>query len=259
MKTKIITITVVALILFFSCTAYAAVSALNKREIDSQNELLDYREIIDDGKEDNDNKSVSDIPVYLENELLFGTGGQFYLSRDACFYDGQNACQNSLRGILRTYPTDAIRKRDKDTIYLAYSTDTGYRLFLFSSYSNDLFTTAGFPIVIYKQLKYEDFEKIKTGDTIETVEMIDPVAGLVKKEISEVWNLDPAGAKGHAKDGYPVTSIHYLTDGIIKIEYEMKEDRSLIISDIFYDENYNIVSANGKTFNYRINELDLPY
>ena len=258
-KIKITAIAIIS-VLLFSCTAYAAISALSRRTIDPQNDvLLNNQDIVANTKENNEKTELEDIPVYTENSLMFETNGQYYLSRDACFYEGLNACPTSLRGILATYPTEAIRERDKDTIYLNYSTDTGYRLYLFSSYDNDLLTITGFPIIIYKELSHYDFSGLKIGDTIEAVEEIDSVAGLIEKEISDVWNLDPAGAAAHAKRGYPVTSVHYLVDGIIKIEYEMKEDRSLIISNIFYDENYNIVSANGKTINYRINELDLPY
>lgn len=259
MKKIKILFSVLALILFFSCTSYAAITTLSKKEIDPNNELSNYRETISETKEKNINTELVDIPLYLGDELLFGTDGQFYLSRDACFYEGQNACQNSLRGILRTYPTEAIRERDENTIYLVYDTDTGYRLFLFSSYDNDLLSTIGFPVVVKKELKYEDFKSLKSGDTIEEVSKIDPVAGLVKRDVLEVWGLDSKGYQWYKENGYPPTSIHYLEDGIIKIEYEMKEDRSLVISNIVYNENYDLVSANGKTINYRINELDLPY
>lgn len=254
-----IPVSVLALILIFSCTAYAAISTLSKKEINPKNELSNYTETISENKENSINTEFEDIPIYLEDELLFGTDGQFYLSRDACFYEGQNACQNSLRGILRTYPTGAIRERDENTIYLVYDTDTGYRLFLFSSYDNNLLSTIGFPVVVYKELKYEDFKSLKSGDTIEEVSKIDPVAGLIKREILEVWNLNTVGADTHAREGYPVTSIHYLMDGILKIEYDMNDDRSLVISKIIYNENYDLISVNGKTINYRIHEIDLPY
>lgn len=245
---------------FATYTAYAAISALSRNAVDQDSELLhNQKEYINELKETDGKAEINTIPVFVEDDLLFKTNGEFYITRDACFYEDQNACQNNLGAILYAYPTKAIRERDKDTIYLIYDTDTGYRLFLFSSKDNDYLTPEGFPLILRNKMDYSDFKSLNKGDPIEYVEDIDPVAGLVKRDVLEVWGLDSKGYQWYKENGYPPTSIHYLEDGIIKIEYEMKEDRSLVISNIVYNENYDLVSANGKTINYRINELDLPY
>ncbi len=56
----------------------------------------------------------------------------------------------------------------------------------------------------------------------------------------------------------PGTSVHYLRDGILTIEYDMLENRSLVISDIQYSPDYSLTSVNGDTINYKLWDADLP-
>ena len=221
-------------------------------------ERNNFRSVIEENKETNSKAKLEKIPVYIEEELLFNTNGLFYLNRDACFYEGQNARQNYTGALLEAYPTTAIRSRDSDSVYFVYSTDTGYRLYLFASYENSLNTPVGFPVVIGELLSYSDFKGIEPGDRIEEVEAIDAVATLHKKLILDVWNLDPVGARYHEKEGYPCTTIHYLNDGILKLEYEMQDDRSLVVSAVEFSKDFQLESANGKIVNYKIEDIDLP-
>jgi hypothetical protein len=209
-------------------------------------------------KQMNGKSSDADIPVYYEEELLFNTNGMFYLNRDACFYEGTNARQNDSSAIMAAYPTSAIRHRDDDSVYTIYDTDTGYRLYLLFSSENEYVTPVGFPLVVKEKLSYADFSELKIGDSIEQVEKIDSVAGLHKKELIDVFNVNSKGAEGFAEMGYPYTSIHYLTDGILKIEYTMLEDKYIVISDMEFNKDYQLISANGKTVNYKIMDIDLP-
>ena len=209
-------------------------------------------------KETDGDLLVKDIPTYAEEDLLFRTDGLFYLTRDACFYEMQCARQNDMGAILSAYPTDAVRKRDDASVYFIYDTDSNYRLYLMATSHNDYQTPTGFPIIVGKLLSYADYAELNIGDPIEKVEAIDPAAGLYKKEIAEVWDLDPKGAAAHAKDGYPCTSMHYLKDGILKIEYQMLDDESLIISDMVFRDDYTLVDAKGRLVNYKIEEEDLP-
>ena len=165
---------------------------------------------------------------------------------------------NYTGALLEAYPTSAIRSRDSDTVYFVYETDTGYRLYLFFSYENDLDTPVGFPVVVGKALSYRDFKDVAVGDRMEEVEAIDPTASLHKKMILEVFDLVPIAAQRLTEQGYPCTTIHYLKDGILKIEYEMQEDRSLVVSNMVFSKDYQIESANGKVVNYRIEGIDLP-
>ena len=209
-------------------------------------------------KQMNGNISDDDIPVYYEEELLFNTNGMFYLNRDACFGEGKSARVNDSGAIMAAYPTSAIRHRDDDSVYTIYDTDTGYRLYLLFSSENEYVTPVGFPLVVKEKLSYADFSELKIGDSIEQVEKIDSVAGLIKKELIDVFNVDFKGAAARAERGYPCTSIHYLTDGILKIEYTVLEDKYIVISDMEFNKDYQLISANGKTVNYKIMDIDLP-
>jgi hypothetical protein len=258
-KVVLVVIVVVVFVVALAGVAYAAISARSKEKTDPNNEKRDeFESVIEGEKETDTNAKLKEVPIYKEYDLLFNTDGSFYLNRDACFYEGQNARQNYTGGILEAYPTDAIRDRNGKSVYLVYDTDTGYRLYLFVSYDNDLQTPIGFPVVIGKMLSYDAFCSLNLGDPIEKVEAIDSVATLHKKLIIDVWNLDPVGAANHAIDGYPCTSIHYLKDGLLKIEYKMLENQDLVISDIEFSEDYTLINALGDKVDYKINELDLP-
>ncbi len=198
------------------------------------------------------------IPVYHEEELLLKTGGTFYLNRDAVFNSDLSFNPNYTGAILTAYPTTAMRDRDGSTVYFIYETDTGYRLFLFLEKDGEDLRLRGFPVLVKELLPYDSYAELKIGDSIDTVEQIDSTISFYKKEIYEVWKLDHNAAAAYADRGSPCTSFHYLKDGILKIEYEMLEDQSLIVSNMVYSEDYELVSANGKTLNYRIEDIDLP-
>ena len=231
---------------------------LSKKQLDFDDQpYTDFSHVVK-------NQSVSEadntnIPVYFEYDILYDAGESFELNRDSCLYDGFGAMQNSADSLFAKYPTNAIVKRADGDVYTVYETDTGYRLYLYFRQENDYMTTTGFPVLIKEKLSYEDFSSLKMGDTIEKVEAIDMAASLQKKTPLDYWNLDPVSAAGFAEDGYPVTTVHYLTDGFMKIEYEMKEDRSLVISDIVYAKDYTLTNPWGEELNYKINDADLPW
>ena len=200
-----------------------------------------------------------DIPVYSESALFFDVNNDgFYLGRDVACYYYADAGQNSTRGIQKRIPTSAIRVKDNGNMYSIHETDSGYRMYLFYDQSRDYAFTIGFPVVIKELLPYSDFAGLKVGDSIETVEAVDPVTGLYRKLLTEVWQLDAKGAKGQAAYGYPCTSIHYLSDGLLKIEYDMPEDGVLVISRIEFAPDYILTDPLGKKVDYRIEEVDLP-
>lgn len=70
--------------------------------------------------------------------------------------------------------------------------------------------------------------------------------------------MDPKGAKGSADRGFPCTSIHYLKDGLLKIEYEMLEDKSLVVNKIELHEDYILQDVLGNNVDYSIEKMDLP-
>ena len=203
-------------------------------------------------------EELLDIPVYSESDLFFNLNNDgFYLGRDVACYYNLNAGQNSTRGIQKRIPTSAIRLKDNGDMYSIYETD-GYRMYLFYDRNLDYAFTIGFPVVVKELLQFSDFAGLKVGDSIETVEAVDPVAGLYRKLLTEVWQLDAKGAKGQAAYGYPCTSIHYLSDGLLKIEYDMPEDGVLVISGIEFAPDYILTDPIGRKVDYKIEEKDLP-
>ena len=204
-------------------------------------------------------EELLDVPIYSESDLFFDVNNDgFYLGRDVAIYYNLNAGQNSTEGIQKRFPTSAIRLKDNGDMYSIYETDSGYRMYLFYDQSLDYDFTIGFPVVVKELLQFSDFAGLKVGDSIETVEAVDPVAGLYRKLLTEVWQLDAKGAKGHAAYGYPCTSIHYLSDGLLKIEYDMPEDGVLVLSGIEFAPDYILTDPIGRRVDYRIEEVDLP-
>ncbi|MBO4872823.1 MAG: hypothetical protein J5496_05370 [Lachnospiraceae bacterium] len=204
-------------------------------------------------------ETILDIPVYSEADLFFNVDNDgFYLGRDVACYYNLDAGQNSTEGIQKRIPTSAIRVKDNGNMYSIHETDSGYRLYLFYDQSLDYAFTIGFPVVVKELLSISDFSELKEGDSIETVETVDPVAGLYKKLLTEVWQIDAKGAKGQAEHGYPCTSIHYLSDGLLRIEYDMPEDGVLVISRIEFAPDYILTDPIGRRVDYKIEEIDLP-
>ena len=208
-------------------------------------------------KEESKYKGSLDVPMYDE-ELLFDVDSGFELVRDAGLWAGTSAMPTGSAGIIGTYPTEAIRLKDCGTVYTVYDVNTGYRLYLFFDKTNNYIAVVGFPIVIKEVLSFSDFEGLSLGDSIELVEAIDPVATLHKRYIQDVWHLDHIGAKGMAEYGFPCTSIHYLKDGLLRIEYDMLEDGSLVVSRIELNKDYILTDALGNKIDCRIEETDLP-
>ncbi len=226
---------------------------------ETQKDTVSEKASTDAWRELNAKGETSGIPIYPEAELFFDVNNDgFYLGRDVAIYRYLNAGQNSTEGIQKRFPTSAIRLKDNGSMYSIYETDSGYRLYLFYDQSRDYAFTIGFPVVVKNLLSYSDFAGLKAGDSIEAVEAIDPVAGLHKRLFTEVWEINPKGAKGQADLGYPCTSIHYLSDGLLKIEYDMPEDGVLVISRIEFAPDYILTDPIGKKVDYKIEEVDLP-
>ncbi len=208
---------------------------------------------------------VNNIPKYKEEELLFKTNGAFDLGRDAGVYNWLNHKPNSTNIIINLYPTEAIRQKDDDHLYFMYDTDTGYRLFLF--FENDAereidysgIYLQGYPVLVKDIQSYKDFKNIRIGSSIDEVSKVDPVAGLHKKQFTEVWELNYEGAKnGGADKGLSCVTMHYLSDGLLKIEYEMLESGEYVVSNIIYSKDRIIPDIYDKEVDYNILDIDLP-
>ena len=260
MKKKRILLFVIAVV-FVLTSAVVVLAASNpntRNMLDwNNNPWKDFDEVLDQkGVKVNESEKMV-VPVYYETDLLFETDGMYYLNRDANFYSGLNSRPNDSSAILAAYPTDALRVRSDQSSYAVYETDKGIRLYLFFG-ADELSTTVGFPIVINKLLSYADFNDIDVGDSIDDIAAIDDVTELYKRTFFDIWQLNYEGAKSLSELGHPCATLHYLKDGILKIEYEMQEDQSLVVSKIIFNEEFKLECADGKVVDHKIEDIDLP-
>lgn len=206
-------------------------------------------------------KPLENIPVYEESKLLFTSQPYLNLGVDASVYCIYSAYMPAdIRYLQESFPNTAVRVRDENTKYLVYDTDTGYRLFLYNLSSRDVGFIVGFPIVIKELLPYSDFAELHIGDAMEKVEAIDPVASIYKKHMIETFHMnDPKIASKKDLD-LPRSSVHYLKDGILKIDYRTTEDGKLVIANMTFNSDYLLPLASGiePGLCYKICDIDLP-
>ena len=205
-----------------------------------------------------EDKTTLTIPVFREEELLLDNNGMFFLGRDSCYAAGANYRCNYTGILLRVYPTTALRATPDGNTYCCYGTDTGYRLYLFFDDYNWKTTPDGFPILVRELLPYQAFQGLKVGESMDAVTAIDPVTALYERQYREIWGVNTVATRSYAKDGYPIATLHYLKDGLLKIDYDMVDDKEFVIDRMEYYEDYVVVGKTGRTTNYKINELDLP-
>ena len=206
-----------------------------------------------------------DIPVYQESEVLYHERNGFFIGRDTTL-DNTEYFTYALY-TLYELPTQ-LRVRADGSSYAVYDTDTGYRFYLFFHKSDA--HLSGFPIVISKNqiLSYADFADIQVGDTIQEVKAIDDIANIYIKQINVSdwdfpWTNIPIERSILEGDPVSVSTIHYLTDGILKIDYSVSGDYyrpsvSMIITDISFYEDYVVPTADGAMTSHKIKDIDLP-
>ncbi len=265
-KITIILVLVFVIVLGIICSV--AVNTNSKYHVrqpigSDANNWSDFQQYSKDSDDYDDLNNL--VPIYEEEELLFNTNGAFDLGRDAGVYNWLNHRPNSTNIILNLYPTKAIRQKDDKHSYFVYDTDTGYRLFLF--FANDTEKTIdssgiylqGYPILIKDIKSYKDFKSIKPGCSIDEVCTIDSVAKLHKIQFSEVWELSYLSVKnGGASKGLSCVSMHYLEDGLLKIEYDMLENGEYVVSNLIYSKDRVITDICGVDIDYNIIGFDLP-
>ena len=206
-----------------------------------------------------DSEMSLDIPVYYEDSLLFNTEDKFKLSKDGTIgLPFVNTIPNDANRVFKWLPTEALRIREDGSSYAIWDTDTGYRFYLFFLKDKPLFT--GYPIVINKakMLSYDDFKDIGVGDSIEKVEELDSVVTLYKKEVLEHYGWTPKTVKTVLENGLPFETIHYLTDGILRIQYTCLDDTTISVHSIAFYDNYLIPTYDGNLTDHKIKDIDLP-
>ena len=162
------------------------------------------------------------------------------------FYFAKNNTRPYVRHLLGFYPTEVIRQRDADTFYFVYDTDGGIQ------------SSMGFPILISKMLSHADFAGIQAGGRAEKVRAIDPVMSVYEDMFFNVYKWNSIASESKRKENDLAATIHYLRDGLLKIEYDIVDNNRLVVTDLIFEPNYNLTNLFGKTYHYRILPQDLP-
>ena len=203
-----------------------------------------------------------DVPVYTD-EQLFMVNSIAELGFDASSCYDAMLIRNTLKNLLEEYPTGAIRKASTGEEYLIYESESGYREYVFlelQPYGNDI--TKGYPLVIGEVHSFKDFEHLNKGDTIDDVAKVDDIAALYKRKFIEFDLILPYPNSGYVSGKRFVSTIHYLTDGILKIKYSLLEDGTFVIADIIHSPDYTLIYEDWDAWdvitNYRIEPIDLP-
>lgn len=211
------------------------------------------------GDPGDDSVPLSDIPVYSESDL-FSAHSCFYLFSDQREERDFNTAVTAAE-MLMYYPGAAMRRLEDGRTYFVYDSDTGYRLFaLLDTKWPTRVLPAGYYVIVKDAHSYSDFAGLKIGDGFEAVEAIDSVAGIYRKYIESMRTpFEKITAEKTNERGYPLTSVHYLTDGLLLIEYLVNDDGELYINNMRYSADYRVTNPEYETVRYKLDEIDLPY
>jgi len=190
------------------------------------------------------------IPCYKQDDLLF-ENECFALGRDAGSYTESGFKTNLFERLVKMFPDPLVRETG-DNIYVVYDTDGGARLFVFfSREKNNALFTDGYPVVMKAKLSYENFSKLRVGGSLKDVESIDPVMSLYSNKFDRYTDKV---LERNEKAGMKLTSVHLLSDGILKIEYD-RAGGGYVITNIAYSPDFILDGLNGKTC-YKILDED---
>ena len=203
-----------------------------------------------------EDEKLENIPVYDAEDLIYKL---YFIGVDNNSYAVLSSLPNSTDGFLTHYPGAAWRKFEDGHAYMVYDADNGYRLFIQFGKEYEYCASYGYPVLIKEQHSYADFEGLKVGDSIDKVCEIDSVGTIYKKLFSEVYCIDAQNARITRECGEgPYSSMHYLTDGILRIEYDFDEKMNATIANMVYSPDYVLSGMYDIPVNYRIAEVDLP-
>ena len=205
--------------------------------------------------------------VWKEKDLLFDQAETFGFGYD--YYSGPKTDMrsNSISYIIDNFISSEdyeyrripCREKTCNDFYLMYLMENNYRLYQFFSYpANGCTSPVGYGLVVGKVHSGSDFANLKRGDSIDDVIKVDDVASLYKEYFLDYLHYDTERAKTEEQDGNSICSLHYLDNGLMKIEYTMKEEGELIIKDIEYYSNWVMEDSQGREVEYQIFDIDLP-
>jgi len=273
MKKWILFIAVFALVLGAGIPMYRAHAGESKKQVNAksrdvletpfanwQEALVFVDEIIEQSRK-RGIEAWEDIPVYAFDDILRDEESLITLTRDKGESRYRNNSNSRLSSLLTKFDTKAIRVKDDGTAYFAYDTDNGYRLYIYSvEDAGRYYKSTGYILAVGDKHDHSSFKSIKAGDPIEKVEEIDSAASLYKDFLLNFWDYKPEDIKDRAiSDRHPLVSVHYLTDGLMFIRYDVSDDNKIVVYDTAYYEDYVMPDCWGRPVNYRILDCHLPW
>ncbi|MHB1344412.1 MAG: hypothetical protein ACYCX3_08660 [Thermoleophilia bacterium] len=194
-----------------------------------------------------------EVPVYSEQALVKPDNLIFRFGRDNGYRKDLGSRGESIEALQEFFPSAAIRRTAEGESYVMYDTDGGGRLYVFFSANNDYMFVTGYPVLMKKKLPYGDFAGIEVGDGITEVENADPVATTYREFFDGFTDVE---TEHYTKVwGLPPTSVHLLTDGMLKIEYRRDADLGYAITNMIYAPDFVLDGFEGK-ISYKIDEAD---
>jgi hypothetical protein len=253
MKKRNVIIIICAMLLICTGTALAFNLSAKKSEpkIGSYNKKFVGNYVSENKTNEQEKYDEMTIPYYSENELIIENQGCFNLGTDAGRNVSSGFRTDFLERMVKMFPDPLVRENE-DYLYLVYNTENKYRLFLFySKEKTNGIILDGYPIVLKEKRLYKDFSEIAVGDSIEKVGCIDKIIPLY----IQIFDLLPETYYERNKEnGKYFSSIHLLSDGILKIDYDRKGEDYIVVS-ITYGEDFVLEGEAGDTC-YKIFEED---
>lgn len=195
-------------------------------------------------------KPLENIPIYFEDDLvsndflyMFGLGLDSGKVLNNTMFNSGELCLSYFREA-------AFRKLKDGRLFMIFDLDSGNRVFIQLGRYN---WVKGHALIVSFVNEYSSFSSLKPGASIDKVIEIDRNA-IVYKHIADSYA--PGRLEDFKNNEEVFTSLHYLSDGILKIEYAVNEDNELVVSSIEYSKNYQLPDCNGEMVDYRLCEVD---
>lgn len=181
-------------------------------------------------KRDNKENYLTKITKTYSEKDFFDNGLIYKL------YNPFVSFQHYLYTVEELFPAECVRQISETMVCNIYKTQENGLVYLFFQKEYDSWVLHH-SVYVKKGLSLSDFSSIKTGDSLESVGKIDPVALSVQKN-SE----------------YPLFTIHLLKDGIVKIDYEKNNDGFFVVSGVQKSKDFKLT---GKEIG--LSDIDVVY
>lgn len=191
------------------------------------------------------------VPVFRHEDILSADGG-LAVGFDHGFWKSFSFRADLFEQIVTRFPDPLIRDSG-EYLYAVYDTTDGVRLFaFFSKEKHKGMFVDGYPVAMIKTLSYADFAGVEIGDSWQEVAAIDPVVNLYIPRFDEQTD---AVLTQNENMGMRLTSIHLLSDGVLRIEYTRTVDDTYVIGDMLHSPDFVLEGADGATY-YKILDAD---